>query len=195
MELVGMLDSRVGDGTFVCPRSEFLARPLLWAFTGTDETELRDVMEARVLMERDLAGLAAERGSEDEIAKIGDAVRAMRDSVASGTLIIEADMTFHLAVAQAAHNGVLQNAVQLLRNLMRHWINLKLLIPNVPARVLKQHNEIYKAIRMRDAEAARAAMRKHLEDTVRLVTQVMQQRSLEPRLGSVALLKKAPLRQ
>jgi GntR family transcriptional repressor for pyruvate dehydrogenase complex len=179
MELVGMLDSRVGDGTFVCPRSEFLARPLLWAFTGTDETELRDVMEARVLLERDLAGLAAERGSEEEIAHIGDAVRAMRDSVASGTLMIEADMRFHLAVAEAAHNGVLQNAVQLLRNLMRHWINLKLLIPNVPTRVLNQHDQIYEAIRRRDAEAARAAMRKHLEDTMRLVTQVMEQRGLK----------------
>src|SRR6202162_6131027 len=179
MELVGMLDSRVGDGTFVCPRSEFLARPLLWAFTGTNEAELRDVMEARVLLERDLAGLAAERGSEDEIAKTGDAVLAMRDSVASGTLMIEADMTFHLAVAQAAHNGVLENAVQLLRNLMRHWINLKLLIPNVPARVLRHHEQIYEAIRRRDAEAARAAMRKHLEDTMRLVTQVMQQRSFK----------------
>lgn len=40
MELVGMLDSRVGDGTFVCPRSEFLSRPLLWAFTGSDHEEL-----------------------------------------------------------------------------------------------------------------------------------------------------------
>lgn len=179
MELVGMLDSRVGDGTFVCPRSEFLARPLLWAFTGTDETELKDVMEARVMLERDLAGLAAERGSEDEIAKIGDAVRAMKDSVASGTLMIEADMRFHLAVAEAAHNGVLQNAVQLLRNLMRHWINLKLLIPNVPTRVLNQHVHIYEAIRARDADAARAAMRKHLEDTMRLVTQVIEQRGFK----------------
>jgi GntR family transcriptional regulator, transcriptional repressor for pyruvate dehydrogenase complex len=177
MELVGMLDSRVGDGTFVNPRSEFLARPLLWAFTGTDDAELSDVMEARVLLERDLAGLAAERGSEDEIAKIGDAVRAMKDSVASGTAMIEADMTFHLAVAQAAHNSVLQNAVQLLRNLMRHWIGLKLLIPSVPGRVLNQHVEIYQAIRSRDAEAARKAMHKHLEDTRRLVTQVVHQRS------------------
>lgn len=179
MELVGMLDSRVGDGTFVCPRSEFLARPLLWAFTGTDETELRDVMEARVLLERDLAGLAAERGSEEEIAEIGEAVRAMRDSVVTGTSMIEADMRFHLAVAEAAHNGVLQNAVQLLRNLMRHWINLKLLIPNVPTRVLNQHDQIYEAIRRRDAERARAAMRKHLEDTMRLVTQVMEQRGFK----------------
>src|ERR1700722_3214386 len=34
MELMGMLDSLAGDGTFVCPRSRFLSRPLLWAFTG-----------------------------------------------------------------------------------------------------------------------------------------------------------------
>src|SRR5580692_9301275 len=67
MELIGMLDSRVGDGTFVCPRSEFLSRPLLWAFTGTDHAELRDIMEAREFLERDLAGLAAERASEAEI--------------------------------------------------------------------------------------------------------------------------------
>ena len=132
MELVGMLDSRVGDGTFVNPRSEFLARPLLWAFTGTDEAELSDIMEARVLLERDLAGLAAERGSDDEIARIGDAVRAMKASVSRPASMIDGDMTFHLAVAQAAHNSVLQNAVQLLRNLMRHWISLKLMMPGVP---------------------------------------------------------------
>src|SRR5690242_20807564 len=39
MELIGMLESRVGDGTFVCDRSQFLSRPLLWAFTGTDRAE------------------------------------------------------------------------------------------------------------------------------------------------------------
>lgn len=177
MELIGMLDSRVGDGTFVCPRSEFLSRPLLWAFTGTDEAELRDIMEARMLLERDLAGLAAERSSEDEVAQIGEAVQSMRDCVAAGDSTIDADMRFHLAVAQAAHNGVLQNAVQLLRNLMRHWIHLKLMIPDVPAQVLKQHVAIFEAIRSRDPEAARGAMYKHLDDTVRLVTQVMQQRN------------------
>src|ERR1700730_15386916 len=70
MELVGMLDSRVGDGTFVCARSEFLSRPLLWAFTGTDHAELRDIMEARMLLEQDLARLAAERATTGEGAKI-----------------------------------------------------------------------------------------------------------------------------
>ena len=176
MELIGMLDSRVGDGTFVCPRSEFLSRPLLWAFTGTDHAELRDIMEARMLLEKDLAGLAAERGSDEEIAKIGEAVEMMRASIAADASILDADMAFHLAVAAAAHNEVLRNAVQLLRNLMRRWIYLKLLIPDVPSKVLKRHDTIYQAIRKRDGDAARAAMWKHLEETVTLVTQVMEQR-------------------
>jgi GntR family transcriptional repressor for pyruvate dehydrogenase complex len=47
---------------------QFLSRPLLWAFTGTDHAELADLMEARVFMERDLAGLAAERATPEELA-------------------------------------------------------------------------------------------------------------------------------
>src|SRR5664280_2693374 len=70
MELIGMLESRVGEGTFVCPRSEFLSRPLLWAFTGTDHAELADLMEARALMEADLAGLAASRATPEELKRI-----------------------------------------------------------------------------------------------------------------------------
>jgi GntR family transcriptional repressor for pyruvate dehydrogenase complex len=172
MELVGMLDSRVGDGTFVCARSEFLSRPLLWAFTGTDHAELRDIMEARMLLEQDMAGLAAERASDAEIGKIGNAVQLMREALSSGASILESDLAFHLAIAEAAHNEVLRNAVQLLRNLMRQWIYLKLLIPNVPGKVLKRHEAIYAAIHRRDAEASRAAMWAHLNETAAMVTEM-----------------------
>src|ERR1035438_2073474 len=77
MELVGMLDSRVGDGTFVCPRSEFLSRPLLWAFTGTDNEELQEIMEARMIIEENLASLAAKRATSEQIEEIGRAVQLM----------------------------------------------------------------------------------------------------------------------
>lgn len=176
MELVGMLDSRVGDGTFVCPRSEFLSRPLLWAFTGTDREELQDIMEARTIIEENLAGLAASRGTAEQIEEIGNAVQMMRDSIARGDSILEADMAFHLAVSAAAQNSVLRNAVQLLRNLMRQWISYKLLIPDVPQSVLKRHVAIYRAIEARKPNAARSAMRLHLTETVKLVTHVVQER-------------------
>lgn len=183
MELIGMLDSRVGDGTFVCPRSEFLSRPLLWAFTGTDHEELRDIMEAREFLERDLAGLAAERASEGEMAVIAQAIGRMRESIAQNESILQADMEFHLAIADAAHNEVLRNAVQLLRNLMKQWLVLKLLIPQVPEHVLKQHEIIYEAIRNHDTSAARAAMWTHLEETAHLVAQIMRKQNKAPRNG------------
>jgi len=176
MELVGMLDSRVGDGTFVCPRSEFLSRPLLWAFTGSDHEELQEIMEARTIIEESLAGLAATRGTAEQIEKIGHAVQQMRDSIARGDSTLDADMAFHLAVSAAAQNGVLTNAVRLLRNLMRQWINYKLLIPDIPEIVLKRHIAIHRAIAARKPNVARNAMRFHLEETTRLVTRVVEQR-------------------
>src|ERR1700693_5731864 len=74
MELVGMLNSRVGDGTFVCPRSEFLSRPMMWAFTAMDKTELNDVMQARLIIEEGLAGLAAENATDVQIHSINKAI-------------------------------------------------------------------------------------------------------------------------
>jgi GntR family transcriptional regulator, transcriptional repressor for pyruvate dehydrogenase complex len=177
MELVGMLDSRVGDGTFVCDRSEFLSRPLLWAFTGTDHEELVEIMEARTVVEEALAGLAAERASTDEISAIKGTITQMRDIIAAGSSILEADMSFHLAVATAAHNEVLRNAVQLLRNITRQWLKYKVQMPNVAASVLKRHEAVYRAIASRKPKAARLAMRKHLEETQQLVIQVVEKHS------------------
>jgi GntR family transcriptional repressor for pyruvate dehydrogenase complex len=177
MELVGMLDSRVGDGTFVCPRSEFLSRPLLWAFTGTDHEELVEIMEARTVVEESLAGLAAERASADEISAIKATITQMRDVIATGSSILEADMNFHLAVAAAAHNEVLRNAVQLLRNITRQWLKYKVQMPNVAASVLKRHEAVYRAIASRKPKAARLAMRRHLEETQQLVIQVVERHS------------------
>jgi GntR family transcriptional repressor for pyruvate dehydrogenase complex len=178
MELVGMLDSRVGDGTFVCPRSEFFSRPLLWSFTGTDHEELQEIMEARTIIEENLAGLAAERGTEEQIEEIGRAVQLMRDCIVREDSILDADMAFHLAVSSAAHNEVLRNAVRLLRNLTRQWIHFKLMMPSVPEIVLKRHVAIYRAIAGRKATVARKAMRLHLEETMRLVANVVKQRKV-----------------
>jgi GntR family transcriptional repressor for pyruvate dehydrogenase complex len=177
MELVGMLDSRVGDGTFVCARSEFLSRPLLWAFTGTDHEELQEIMEARAIIEENLAGLAAERGSASEVECIKDAINEMRACIKAGSSILEADMSFHLAVASAAHNEVLRNAVQLLRNITRQWLAYKVLIPNVAASVLKRHETIYRAIATHKPDAARQEMRRHLRETQQLVIQVVKKHS------------------
>lgn len=180
MELVGMLNSRVGDGTFVCPRSEFLSRPLLWAFTALDHDELHDILESRMMIEEIVAGLAAERGTDEQIARIAETVQLMRDSITRDESIIEADMAFHVAVSTAAQNELLRNAVQLLRNLTRQGIYHKLLIPDMARLSLKGHVAIYTAIQKRSPLAARRAMRAHLSETMNVLARLMRRPTVAP---------------
>ncbi|MBY0507801.1 MAG: FadR family transcriptional regulator [Bryobacteraceae bacterium] len=172
LELIGLIESRIGDGTFVCPRSEFLSRPLLWAIAGSDQTHLRDIVEARQMLEEDMAAMAAERSSREELEAIGATVEDLRRNLHDTEAALKADMDFHIAIANAAHNQILLNSVQLLRNLMRHWLELKLRIPNVPERVLEQHTAIFRAIELRDRQAAREGMSLHLTSMGRLLVQV-----------------------
>jgi len=134
-------------------------------------------MEARMVVEETLAGFAAERASDEEIAAIGATLAQMREAIAAGYSILESDMSFHLAVANAAHNEVLRNAVQLLRNITRQWLMYKVQIPNVASSVLRRHEAVYRAIAARKPNAARLAMRKHLEESQQLIIQVVEKRS------------------
>jgi len=118
--------------------------------------------------------LEVARASDAEIEKIRATIDQMRESIANNDSTLDADMAFHLAIAEAAHNEVLRNAVQLLRNLMRQWLVLKLMMPQVPSNVLKQHETIFRAIQARDAEAARNAMQTHLQTTAHLLKQVVE---------------------
>lgn len=175
MELVGMLASRIGDGTYICPRSEFLARPMLWAFTATDSAGLKEILEARTLLEQDLAGLAAENASDAEIASIESLVEEMRVRIVKNQSVLDQDMAFHEAIGSASHNSVLSNSVQLLRNMQREWISIKLRLPQHPEMVLAEHLLIFEAIRDRDVVLARQRMHDHIARSNRLVQRVIQE--------------------
>jgi GntR family transcriptional repressor for pyruvate dehydrogenase complex len=163
LEIMGMIETRLGDGTFVCRRSEFLSRPLLWAITGSDPAEAQELVEARRLIETELVGLAAERATAENVKELGGHLERMEGSLDDVGAFQEADINFHLAVGQAAHNRILHNALHLIRNLMQQWIGETLALEGVAAEALDHHKEIFLAIAERNAERARAAMCIHLD--------------------------------
>jgi GntR family transcriptional regulator, transcriptional repressor for pyruvate dehydrogenase complex len=163
LELMGIIESRVGEGTFVCGRSDFLARPLLWSIAGSDETQVKELIEARRLMERELAMLAAERAQEKDLQKIEQLLNRMTQSVDKREAYLIADLDFHLAIAQAAYNRPLLNAVQLIRNVMRQWIEESLQVAGTSSNALVQHKRIFEMISKKDSNAARQAMEEHLD--------------------------------
>ena len=163
LEIMGMIETRLGDGTYVCKRSEFLSRPLLWAIMGSGSSDAGELIEARRFIESELVGLAAARATTEDVKAIGDRMDEMELHLNDPAAFQEADINFHLAIARAAHNRILQNALHLIRNLMQQWIGRVLMGAGVPEVALKQHNQIFLAIAKRNAERARAAMCAHLD--------------------------------
>jgi len=164
LELIGMIDSRVGDGTFVCQHSSFLSRPLLWAITGNGMTRVDELVESRLVMECEIAAFAAARATAEDIASIEQEVVRIGRSLDDADVMLDADLKFHLAIAKAGHNQILFNAVQMIRSLMQQWMLVTLHVPGVGDKVLVQHDAILRRIQAKDADGARAAMRSHLEE-------------------------------
>jgi GntR family transcriptional repressor for pyruvate dehydrogenase complex len=167
LEIMGMIEIRLGDGTFVCRRSEFLSRPLLWAITGSIASEAQELVEARRLIEVELVGLAAERSTADDLKEVGNYLDEMESHRNDRAAFQEADINFHLAVGKASHNRILQNALQLIRNLMQQWIGETLLQQGVAEEALEHHKQIFLALAKRNPDRARAAMRLHLDTMAR----------------------------
>lgn len=170
LEIMGMIETRLGDGTYVCARSEFLSRPLLWAITGSAQTESQELVEARKLIEVELAGLAAERATAEDLTSIVHYVEVMEAALDNYRLFQESDVNFHLSIGRAAHNRILLNALQLIRNLMQQWIGSALSISGVGAAAVEQHKKILSAIQEKNPSAARTAMQEHLDSMARYLT-------------------------
>jgi len=174
LEIMGLIETRLGDGTYVCQRSEFLSRPLLWAITSTSETEIQELVEARRLIETELAGLAAERATADDLKLIGAHLDRMEASLHKPSEFLQADIEFHLAIGQAAHNSILMNALNLIRNLLQQWIGSTLQTPGVSQMALEHHKTIFLALAKKNGSAARTAMMAHLGEMARLFIQAQE---------------------
>jgi GntR family transcriptional repressor for pyruvate dehydrogenase complex len=174
LEIMGMIETRLGDGTYVCQRSEFLSRPLLWAITSSSEAEIQELVEARKLIEVELAGLAAERATPSDLKEIGLHLDEMENSTGDLNQFQRSDIAFHLAIAQASHNRILMNALLLIRNLLQNWIGSALKIEGVAETALKQHQRIFMGIAKKNSSAARAEMQTHLQEMANFLLESQQ---------------------
>jgi len=169
LEIMGMIETRLGDGTYVCKRSEFFSRPLLWAIASSSEADAHELIEARTLIEVELAGLAAEHANAESLSELTAQLDRMIKAKKSPEEFVQADVNFHLAIGRAAANSILMNALHLIRNLLQQWILTAAQVTGVPEKACAQHKRILQAIRGKDGAAARKEMRKHLHDMAAFV--------------------------
>lgn len=161
--VIGLTRVERGKGTFINEHSNFLIGPIS---LGVDaRVEIESLIEARSLIEVKLAGLAAERAVPEEIRSIESYLQRMRTATApeQSSIFLEADISFHLAIASAAHNRILSQFLTLIRNLMKEWIAMNLQDRGVAALALQHHTQIFEAIIEHRPAAASEAMTRHLQ--------------------------------
>ena len=160
MEVVGVVAVRHGDGAVLVESSgtskvvEALRR---------HAQRLPDIIEAREALESKLAGLAAVRRTEEDLARIDEALAVMAADIEAGGRGVEGDELFHAAVTTAGHSALLQRLMGEISDLVRETRIESLSQPDRPAESLAGHRRITAAIRHRDAAGATAAMSDHVE--------------------------------
>lgn len=161
LELAGLVEVRTGSGIYA--RAPDRARPLVLDDIGPSPFE---VIAARRVIEPEIAGAAAAARSDADLGAIGDALDAMREALRRRQDLRPSDRLFHTRVAAATGNTVLAALVDELWEQALKPISATLhprtgLPGNEPA-ALAEHAAILDALRARDSEGAREAMRAHL---------------------------------
>jgi GntR family transcriptional repressor for pyruvate dehydrogenase complex len=162
LELLGLVEVRQGDGTYLKrSESELLPQIIEWGLLlGAKRT--RDLVEARHHLEVILAGLAAERRSDEDIVRLNGHVDDMRGAGRDVERFVEADIAFHVQVAATARNQTLEQIMVNVRSLLKVWISRVMLAAHDFEPSLSEHVAVLDAVVAGDVEASREAMERHM---------------------------------
>lgn len=166
-----LLETRSGGGTVVrSPTAEAVAQSMsLFLRAGQPQLDYNKVLEVRRILEVEIAGLAAERRTAEDLKKMDEILQEAakaegRDHFAKN------DVAFHAALAYATHNELFGLLLDSVADIMFKVRYLGFDVPDAITRAVKYHRAILKQVEAGNAEGARQAMREHLaesEDTQR----------------------------
>ena len=170
LQAAGAVETRHGIGTFVLPARD----PLNFSLGSVDLAMVSDVialLELRISLETEAAGLAAQRRTDAQLALMQIALDEFQAALGQNSDAVPSDFTFHMEVARATHNRHFADLMGYLGTMVipRARINTAQAAPegrlNYLQKVHGEHESILSAIRNQDPEAARAAMRTHLSNS------------------------------
>ena len=170
MQAAGVVETRHGIGTFVLEPQTATELLSIDPANLTTIREIIAILDLRIALETEAASLAALHRSEEQLKEMTDTLNAFNAGIAQDNCV-EADIRFHLLVAQSTGNAHFASFMKYLGEAVipRTRINTAQLIGEKREEYLQhlnhEHLTVFNAIRRQDPEAARAAMRTHLANS------------------------------
>jgi GntR family transcriptional repressor for pyruvate dehydrogenase complex len=159
----GLVEIEAGRGTFITQGvSKALRHSLDWVVRFGEGNRLADLVQVRAILEPEIAVLAAEKATEQDIESLERAVNVMDSAIDNADVYVEADLEFHLALASATQNHLITTLIDPIVDLLREQRKRIFLVDGGAQRGQYHHKCILEAIKKHDPLAARRAMQEHL---------------------------------
>ena len=165
LESQGVITAASGGAFVVAEAANPLESSLRLLFTLDERTGMSDLFELRRILDCEAAALAADRRTEAHLAEMDAAGADMEASLAKAGRsddFIDADLRFHLAVAEATGNRLLLHSMHAVRDVVRRALLTVFVIPGSPEQAVVEHRAIQAAIAAGDSARARGQMLAHL---------------------------------
>jgi GntR family transcriptional regulator, transcriptional repressor for pyruvate dehydrogenase complex len=159
---MGVLKSRQGAGTFLVDGPPALDSEPLRLLAELHGFSFDNMFETRSILEVGAAGLAAERATPEHFAVMSEEIAEMFAALKDPQQFLVHDVGFHRAVAAASGNPTLATLVEMVSAVLYERRRNTIERAHDFNEALELHRTIYKAIRARKPEEARAAMREHI---------------------------------
>ncbi|MDY4078108.1 MAG: FadR/GntR family transcriptional regulator [Clostridium sp.] len=161
LETLGLIESKHGEGNYI--RSDFediLLEPLSIVFMliGSDKNE---ILQLRNAIEPEVAKIAAENITNDEIEKLEDIIEKLsktKDSKECASL----DKEFHYTIAKASKNHLLSTIIFSVSSLIEEYIDESKIYDDKKEEVIKEHRKILKALKEHNKDEAFNEAKRHL---------------------------------
>mgnify|MGYP001794369122 FL=1 len=162
LEFFGILKSRPQSGTFIANIGRVAMSGMLDDILRLEDPSFKSLVETRILLELKTVRLAALRRTDEDLEKIGAALEAYNAKVLKGQEAVEEDLLFHLAIAKASKNSTMNTFMliitpEIITNFNKHHV----CDANLSVKGIKEHEEIFEAIREQDPRKAKAKMKAH----------------------------------
>jgi GntR family transcriptional regulator, transcriptional repressor for pyruvate dehydrogenase complex len=158
----GLVEAYPGRGTFITDGTSYTIRQSLDRMMRTGNEGFAFLAEVRQILEPEIAALATARADEEDLEAMRQQVATMDGAKDDPDTFIEADLDFHLALAEAAANPIILSLIDSIVGLLREQRMGIFHVEGGPERGQYHHKKILQAVENRDAAAAREAMKAHL---------------------------------
>ena len=144
-----------------------------------EDLNIAEMIEVRKIIETELCALAAKRAKAEDIRALEASLLEMKNQLNDPAAFIDSNQRFHICVAKAAQNRILEDFIVKVRDLLRSNIAMVIEKSTISKRSLGYHQRIFEAIRDGNVSGARRAMAEHIADIEKEFVEILY-RPAEP---------------